>query len=301
MFPENLARKVAMLATDPTISFVHSAAEVVVEDSAPMQLGAWIEKATDDRIFDGTAYFHKLLFEGDCICAPAVVARRQLLLALHRFNEELGYACDYEMWMKLCVEGQVAFLAQPLIRYRWHGANASHPYRFERGVEECLIASQRAVQHYLERTGRLEERAILESALSGLAELRRWNAELERGKVWLEEQWHAWQEVAEERERLLQQQRAWIGELEKGKTWLDEQRVSWQKTAEERERVIQEQHGVIAELEREKEWWKREWRGWQQSLWGRLGVHLGVLKQTGLHTPEVDHSRSRSDEEGTGQ
>ena len=40
------------------------------------------------------------------------------VLALGGFDEDLGYACDYEMWMKLCVENRVGFLAQPLVRYR---------------------------------------------------------------------------------------------------------------------------------------------------------------------------------------
>lgn len=252
MLPGNLQRKVHILASDPAIGFVHSAAEVVIEDSAPSQLGSWIEKATEDFTVEGLSYFRKLLFRGDCICAPTVVARRQKLLDLGSFDEELGYACDYEMWMKMCVESHVAFLSQPLIRYRWHSKNASHAYRFEGGVEECLIASRRAVQYYLERTGRREEKDLWESALDGLTDLKRWTAELERGKVWLEEQWKVWQRVSEEREQIIQEQKAWIGELEKGKEWLDGQRLTWQRLAEQREQTIAEQKTLIEKMERSR-------------------------------------------------
>ncbi|MGH8009930.1 MAG: glycosyltransferase, partial [Candidatus Binatia bacterium] len=137
MLPENLERKVRVLDSDPGIGFVHSAAEVLTESSAPTQLGEWIEDATEDFTVEGLIYFRKLLLHGDCICAPAVVTRRTELLRLGGFDGELGYACDYEMWMKMCVESRAAFLCQPLIRYRWHGENASHVFRFERGVEEC--------------------------------------------------------------------------------------------------------------------------------------------------------------------
>src|SRR5713101_5204859 len=97
MLPENLARKVQVLASDPTIGFVHSAVEVLIEDSAPAPLANWIEDASADFIVDGVGYFRKLLF-GNLICAPAVVARRQRLLDLGGFDEGLGYTPDYEMW-----------------------------------------------------------------------------------------------------------------------------------------------------------------------------------------------------------
>jgi glycosyltransferase involved in cell wall biosynthesis len=271
MLPENLQRKVQVLAADPTVSFVHSAVELIVENSAPTLLGDWIEKSAEDFITDGPLYFRKLLFRGDCICAPAVVARRQQLLDLGGFDEELGYACDYEMWMKLCVDSRVAFLSQPLIRYRWHGRNASHGYRFEQGVEEITLASRRALQYYLERTGRQEEGEVLADAIAAFAELRRWVAELEKGKTWLEEQWVNWQKVAQGQERMIQEQKAWIGELEKGKEWLDGQWRYWQAEAERRATVI-------AALEKDKAWVEEQWRSWRESAWGCMGVRLGMLK-----------------------
>jgi exonuclease VII small subunit len=213
-----------------------------------------MEDASEDFIVEGPDYFRKLFFQGNLICAPTVVARRQKLLSLEGFDEGLGFTCDYEMWMKICVDSRVAFLSQPLIRYRWHGQNATHAYRFERGVEESLMASRRALQYYLEQTGRREEAEIFESAMAALARLRRWAAELERGKAWLDEQWACWKRVAEEQEKMIQEQKAWIGELEKAKEWLDGQRQYWQAEAERRAATIDELRGWIAELERGKAW-----------------------------------------------
>jgi GT2 family glycosyltransferase len=252
MLPENLERKVEVLTSDVTISFVHSAAEVLVEDSAQSAFNNWIEDADQDFIAEGMTYFRKLLFHGNLICAPAVVARRQRLLDLGGFDEQLGYTPDYEMWMKACIEGCVGFLCQPLIVYRWHGKNASHAYRFERGVEETLLARRRAVQHYVERTGRREEGEIFEAATVALGGLGRWAAGLEQGKAWLEEQWVSWQRVAEEKEKMIQEQQAWIAELEKGKAWLEEQWTNWRQIAGEREKTIQEQRARIMELEEGK-------------------------------------------------
>src|SRR5712692_8560819 len=172
MLPENLERKVRLLASDTAISLVHSAAEFLMEDSAPAPLPNWIEGASTDFVVEGVVYFHKLLL-GNLICAPAVVACRQRLLDLGGFNEELGFTPDYEMWLKVCVEGRVAFLSQPLIKYRWHGKNASHVYQFERGAEESFLARHHAVQYYVERTERQEEGEIMLSAISVIAKSER--------------------------------------------------------------------------------------------------------------------------------
>jgi hypothetical protein len=273
MLPENLERKVRTLDTDPAIGLVHSKVEFIVEDSASALVSLnWMEEAAEDFITEGPRYFRKLLLAGNLICAPTVMARRQALLALGGFNEKLGFTPDYEMWMKVCMDNRVAFLSQPLIRYRWHGRNASHAYRFERGVEEVLTASHRALQYYIEQTGREEEGDILKDAVTTLTRLRRWAAELEQGKAWLEEQRTNWQRVAEERERVNQEQKARIAELEKGKAWLEkgkawleEQRANWQRVAETRARIIDDQEQII--------------RDWQDSLWGRISFRLGVLRK----------------------
>jgi glycosyltransferase involved in cell wall biosynthesis len=82
MLPENLERKVQVLASDATIGFVHSAARMLLEDSAPTALENWIEDTDHDFITDGVIYFRKLFFRGNLVCAPTVVARCQRLLDL---------------------------------------------------------------------------------------------------------------------------------------------------------------------------------------------------------------------------
>jgi exonuclease VII small subunit len=261
MLPDNLECKVRVLAADSMVSFVHSGVELVVEDSAPVVPAEWMEKAATDFVVDGDVYFRKLLFQGNLICAPTVVARRSLLLAVGGFDEELGFACDYEMWMKMCIGHRVAFLSQPLVRYRWHGKNASHAYRFERGVDEVGAASRQAVQYYLQRTGRQGEVEVLQDAVTALAQLRRWAAELERGREWWGEQGTR-----------LQEQQRWIQELEQGKVWLEEQRANWQRVATEQGTRLQEQQRWIQELEQGKAWLEEQVRYWQTKAEQLQGV-----------------------------
>ena len=277
MLADNLARKIALFETDPHLSLVHSRAERVVEAGAPSGLGDWMEKAERDFVEEGEVYFRKLLLRGDCICAPTVIVRREQLAAAGGFNEVLGYACDYEMWMKLCVEGRVGFIHDALVGYRWHAGNASHDYQYERGVEECGRAMRAAVAYYTQRRGETRHAQLLAEAAEAVLEQREWAAQLDRGRGWLEEQQRRWQAHAEDREQVVQEQQAWIGELERGKAWLEGQ--------------AQEQQAWIGELERGKAWleeqrtawqaqaehWQAQAEYWQNSLWGRLGLLLKMV------------------------
>ena len=316
MLPENLERKVQLLSTDETVGFVHSAVETLAEESAPTSFANWIEDTTEDTVWEGLEYFRTLLLNGNRVCAPTVLARRQPLLEQGGFDQDLGFACDYAMWLRLCVTYRVGFLARPLVGYRWHAGNASHAYRFERGVDEITEAGRRALRLYQDRAGR-SDGPLLESALTALNSERRWSAELDRGKVWLEEQRASWKSVAETQKVWLEEQQAnwksvaetqndlihelkgWIAELEKGKVWLEEQQANWKSVAETQNVLIADQKGWIAELEKGKVWleeqrnnwekiarqreeqmehWQTQTRQWQERVWGRLGVRLQLVK-----------------------
>ncbi len=258
MLPDNLARKMAVFETDPTLSLVHSLVEPLVEAGAPAGLGDWMEKAEADFVADGLVYFRKLVLGGNCICAPTVIVRREQLQAVGGFDDSLGYACDYETWMKLCVEGRVGFVHQALVRYRWHADNASHQYQYQRGVEEYGLAMRAAVAYYADRTGDASQAQLLAKAGEAVLEQRHWAAELDRGRTWSEEQRTSWQDTAEEqrgwianREQIIEEQREWIA----GREQVTEEQRLW---IAGREQIIEEQRGWIAGREQIIE----EQRGW---------------------------------------
>lgn len=291
MLPENLEGKVQLLSADETIGFVHSGVETLVDEEAPSAFADWIEDATEDTVWDGPEYFRVLLLNGNRVCAPTVLARRRALLEQGGFDRDLGFACDYAMWLRLCLTYRVGFLARPLVRYRWHGGNASHAYQFERGVEEITTAARRGLRLYQER-GPHADGPVLDDALTALDALRHWTVELQRGKVWLEGQQASWRSVVETQNTLIRELKGWIEELEAGKTWLEAQRTNY-------ERVVQEQQAWMGELEKARTWmeeqrnnwekiarqheeqaahWQVQTRQWQESWWGRLGTRLKLVE-----------------------
>ena len=155
------------------------------------------------------------------------MARRRALLEQGGFDRDLGFACDYAMWLRLCLTQRVGFLASPLVRYRWHGGNASHAYQFERGVEEITEAGRRALKLSQDQVTQ-SDGLVLGEAFSALTKLRRWIGELERGKAWLEAQQASWRSVAETQTALIHELKSWIGELETGNAWQEEQQTAQQ-------------------------------------------------------------------------
>jgi len=277
MQPDNLQRKVHLLSADESVGFVHSAVSPLVDASAPSFTVDWFETATEDGVWDGLEYFRTLLLRGNRICAPTVLARRHALLEQGRFDQDLGFACDYAMWLKLCVTRRVGFLARPLVGYRWHSDNASHAYRFERGEDEVIEAGRRALRLYHDR-GSHSDGPLLDEAFDALTKLRRWNAALQRAKAWLEEQQASWRSVAEAQNDSIRELKGWIEELETGKTWLEEQRAeqqAWIGELAKAQAWMEEQRNNWENIARH---WQAQTRQWQESSWGRLGTRLKLVE-----------------------
>ena len=267
MLPQNLEKKIKALESDSSVAFIHSAVEFLIQDAVPQLSASWIEDASEDFVVDGRSYFYRLLL-GNRICAPAVVARRQMLLDLGMFDETLGFTPDYAMWMRLSVEGKVAFLSQPLLLYRWHGTNATHTYRFERGIEEVLLARERALQYYVERTGQHGQADFLGAAIKAQAASERWAAELDR---------------------LAENQRDYIKALEQERDhfWAELQRVG--KGWEEQHTYIKNLQAYTKEVEDER---TRFWEEIQRmgKDWEVQNTHMQQLR---VDTQVLQHAHAQ--------
>lgn len=235
MLPENLAHKVRALDADPAVTLVHSAAEVLAAADAPTPTPSWDGPA--DEILEGPACLRRLVLEGNFICCPSVVVRRRPLVETGGFYEKLGFACDYDAWMRLAAQGRVAFLARPLVRYRWHGKNASHAFAHERAHGETSTACRRALEYYAEHTGRREEAETLAAAWATLSEcrgqvrtLQSWVGELEKARDWLENTRTL--DLAE-----LQRCRDFIEEQKKMITYRDQRLAAYQEALAEEQRA----------------------------------------------------------------
>jgi hypothetical protein len=273
---------VAALEADPALAFVHSAAEVLVEDSAPRSV-ANVGTSVDYTV-EGGAYFRRLLLGDNPICAPSVVARRTALRQAGDFDAEVPYACDYLMWMKLCTAGGAAYLARPLIRYRWHGNNGTHRYDPAQRLEQLELVRRRALDHYRRVAGRQEEANVLESALEAVIRANRIAFQLEGGKVWLEQQCANWQQAYTQMKQQSEHwHQAWA-QLEEGKAWLEQQRANWQQAytqMEQQSTVWQEEvrrrEETVQALQEQLTGLCSQFNRYEVCHWFQLGIRLRAL------------------------
>ena len=308
MEPDNLRRKTDLLRSNVDIAFVHSAVHVVQAEGVTPMDTQWMEADSEDFVAMGEDYFWTLLIRGNMICAPSVVARRNLLRKIGSFDEDLGFACDYEAWMKLCGEGRIAYLADPLVRYHWHGANASHAFRYKRGAAEVNQAAERALTYV---TDRFKDAGLLSRSREVLAEIskqRLWAADLEEARDWHAGQVRSWREKYNWQERTTQELRhaveqqqsttsKWQNTVEQQQSTICElQRVvekhaatsqQLQHTVGQREITIQELHEQIKDRQRvlamkqdELKQMHTHLRQWRKTKVGRLCLALGWFPQS---------------------
>ena len=86
------------------------------------------------RLLQGDLYC--LLFRRNFITASAVVVNRDCFEVVGFFSENLDQANDYDMWLRIARVYPMAFLNQPLCRWRQHAGNTS---RDELRHRQCVL------------------------------------------------------------------------------------------------------------------------------------------------------------------
>lgn len=140
--PEFLGRAVSVLQAHPRVAFVHTAVRFV---DAGGRLLRTFRAYPSDTITPGVEAFLRYLGRSHDVVFSSVVARRACYDAVERFTPEFLCA-DFEMWLKLALQGDVAYIAAPLVSYRTHTDSTSltmDPARWHR--ENCEIV-RRAIR-----------------------------------------------------------------------------------------------------------------------------------------------------------
>lgn len=109
-----LAKQVEFLERNPRYILSACAAEYVDVDGRLQKIGK--------SKFDGVAT--KSLFNGNFIATSSVVLRKSILRQENlSFHEELKFAEDWQMWIRLSSRGKFKIISTPLIRYTVYSAS----------------------------------------------------------------------------------------------------------------------------------------------------------------------------------
>lgn len=155
LLPGHLKAAAAMLDSHPRAGFVHCAVQHIAEDGKPLRLQ---RLQLEDGLEDGHAFVRRLLTDG-CIVNPAgPMIRRAALDAAGPFAEQIVWGVDWQMWIRLALTADVAYLASPLAAYRHHGGSGT----------TAVFASGR---HTRDETWAVEDLAASRSDFASLAGL----------------------------------------------------------------------------------------------------------------------------------
>ena len=131
MWPENLAKKVAVLEEHPNVGLVHSSINTINVDGEETW-GHWatLHKEWDlvisEPVMKRPINFNTLYYNWIYISMPTVMFRRQLVEE-HRleFNNQLKYLVDWDLWLKLAMYCDFYCINEALVSYRRHSNNES--------------------------------------------------------------------------------------------------------------------------------------------------------------------------------
>ncbi len=136
MMPENLGVKVELLENHAQVGLVHSKYHVIDDAGKVIKYDTNWGHGPDrgsDAIESGQEVLKRMLLTYNDMNFPTVVFRRACYERLGGFTDRLTLAEDWEYWMRIAVYYDVAFLASPLIKWRFHAASQTGQYALAEG------------------------------------------------------------------------------------------------------------------------------------------------------------------------
>lgn len=119
MLPDNLARKVALLDSTPTMSVAHAAFRYIDADDRVIKEWANWARLPVDTIETGPEFIRRCLVGGARVNHSSAVIRRSLSRG-EQFDPADGRPCDFGFFLRVARRGEVGYLAEPLTAIRRH-------------------------------------------------------------------------------------------------------------------------------------------------------------------------------------
>jgi glycosyltransferase involved in cell wall biosynthesis len=137
MQQHNLKQKVELLDRHPTVGMVYSNVRIIDADGR-IQMDHWPipMEPNSDTVISGKDFFVRLITGYNLACCPSVIFRRECYVQLGPFDPRLSFTADWEMWLRIALHFDVAYLRTPLVHYRLHDSNETWRFKGLRELEE---------------------------------------------------------------------------------------------------------------------------------------------------------------------
>jgi glycosyltransferase involved in cell wall biosynthesis len=117
----------------------------VLEMAPPTVAGVYTARYTVDRSSGraSTTRFHGRRFspgQGNVITTSSLLVRRRCFDVVGLFDEQLGAASDWDMWIRIASQFEFEYIDDPLIRYTVHPKSISRDFRTVARSREMIFA-----------------------------------------------------------------------------------------------------------------------------------------------------------------
>jgi glycosyltransferase involved in cell wall biosynthesis len=181
----SLARRLQVLEGNPGVGLVHGAFDLIDERDRPLR--SWPAVHDRDTLLDGDIAFRELL-QSNTITMSTVVARKSVHDAAGPFSDAAGRtSSDWDMWLRMALQADVAYTASVVASYRQHPESISRPalangerLRCDMAVTRHILQQERRRIPNLREAERLARDSLAAKAIGRVGELqtagRRWDA-----------------------------------------------------------------------------------------------------------------------------
>ena len=117
--PTKLEKQVNVLDAEPDVGLVYSWVELIDETGTP--LGKQRKNSASGDVWVALT-MHNIVE-----CGSVALVRQACFEQVGLFDETLPYSCceDWDMWLRIAARYRFAFVAEPLVQYRYHSNNLS--------------------------------------------------------------------------------------------------------------------------------------------------------------------------------
>jgi glycosyltransferase involved in cell wall biosynthesis len=159
--PGRLRKQVAFLDANPNISLVFGLPRPVDEDGLPTAAFSDFDLPLTFTDFSRSTWLRRFFFNGNCLCAPTAMIRREAYQKVGAYDPRLTNLQDFDMWVRMLVAGHNIHLMPEKLtafRIRANNANASAPSPEAR--LRSAYESAKILRHFAEFDESLFERVF---------------------------------------------------------------------------------------------------------------------------------------------
>lgn len=125
---DKLEKQVSFLDRNPSYDAVFTKVKLIDENSnAILSKDHFYATAFEVENRSKEEWLHYFFFEGNCLCIPSVLIKKEVYEALEYQDKRMAGLPDFDLWVKYCLEHELYIIDEKLTKFRLrdHEANTS--------------------------------------------------------------------------------------------------------------------------------------------------------------------------------